>query len=90
MKRYLLLLTIYCLVGVPARSQTTEENDALNTPHNGTEPCERPTQIETNPFNLKNTEWYTQHNRFNCMDFVTTKSESGTSVSKIIKTDNQN
>ncbi|MCU0441732.1 MAG: hypothetical protein MUE96_04985 [Bacteroidia bacterium] len=65
MKRYLLLLTLYCLVAVTAQSQTTEENDTLNTPHNGTEPCERPTQIETNPFEPKNSEWYTTRNRFN-------------------------
>lgn len=71
MKRYLLLMTLCSLVGVTAQSQTTEENDTLNTPHNRTEPCERPTQIETNPFNPKNTEWYTQRNRFNWMDYVT-------------------
>ena len=70
MKKYLLLITIFCLGGLTAVSQTTGENTEENTPHRGQDPCSRP-QIVTNPFAPQNTEWFTQRNRFNWMDYVT-------------------
>ena len=72
MKKYLLLITICCLGGLVAMSQTTGENTLENTPHNGQDPCERPTPIVTNPFAPQNTEWFSQRNRFNWMDYVST------------------
>lgn len=47
-------------------AQNTEED----SPNRGDEPCARP-QIETNPFDSKNTEWFSMRNRFNWMDYVT-------------------
>ena len=60
MTKYLLIiLIIFNLAN--AIAQNTEEN----SPSRGKDPCERTTQIETNPFNPQNTEWYSQRNRFN-------------------------
>lgn len=70
MRKYLLLITICCLGGLVAKSQTTGENTEENTPHRGQDPCARP-QIVTNPFAPQNTEWNTMRNRFNWMDYVT-------------------
>ncbi|MCU0442187.1 MAG: T9SS type A sorting domain-containing protein [Bacteroidia bacterium] len=52
-------------------TRTIAQNTEENSPDRGQDPCERTAQIETNPFNPKNTEWYTQRNRFNWMDYVT-------------------
>ncbi len=71
MKKYLLLILIYCWGVLAAKSQTTGENTPENTPHNGQDPCERPTPIVTNPFAPQNTEWFSQRNRFNWFDYVT-------------------
>jgi hypothetical protein len=65
MKRYLLIiLAIFHL------TKTIAQNTEENSPNRGEDPCARP-QIETNPFDPKNTEWYTMRNRFNWMDYVT-------------------
>ncbi|MCU0421386.1 MAG: T9SS type A sorting domain-containing protein [Bacteroidia bacterium] len=71
MKKYLLLISVCCLVRLAAMAQTTEENTPENTPHNGQGPCERITPIVTNPFAPQNTEWFTMRNRFNWMDYIT-------------------
>jgi len=70
MKKYLLLITI-CLGGLVAKTQPEGENTPENTPHRGQDPCARPTPIVTNPFAPQNTEWFSQRNRFNWMDYVT-------------------
>jgi hypothetical protein len=65
MIKYLLLISICCLAGFTAKSQSTGENTPENTPHMGQDPCARPTPIVTNPFAPQNTEWFSQRNRAN-------------------------
>jgi hypothetical protein len=59
-------MMVLCAITAQVKAQNTNEN----SPHRGQDPCARP-QIETNPFNPKNTEWYSMRNRFNWMDYVT-------------------
>jgi hypothetical protein len=63
-KNLLMVLCILCL------TRAIAQNTEANSPNRGEDPCARP-QIETNPFEPKNTEWYTMRNRFNWMDYVT-------------------
>lgn len=65
MKKSIIILILFCAT-LSAQAQNTTEN----TPNRGEEPCARP-QIETNPFEPKNTEWFSMQNRFNWMDYVT-------------------
>lgn len=65
MKKIIVIIVLFCVI-----LNTQAQNNLENTPHKGQDPCERLTQIETNPFNPKNTEWYTMRNRFNWMDYI--------------------
>lgn len=65
MKKYIYMMVL-CAITAQVKAQNTNEN----SPNKGQDPCARP-QIETNPFNPKNTEWYSMRNRFNWMDYVT-------------------
>jgi hypothetical protein len=51
-------------------TKTIAQNTEENSPNKGQDPCARP-QIVTNPFASQNTEWYSQRNLFNWMDYVT-------------------
>jgi hypothetical protein len=63
-KNLIIILAIFHL------TKTIAQNTEENSPNRGQDPCARP-QIVTNPFAPQNTEWYSQRNRFNWMDYVT-------------------
>jgi|GEM_PF-6077034 FtsP/CotA-like multicopper oxidase with cupredoxin domain len=63
-KNLIIILAIFHL------TKTIAQNTEENSPNRGQDPCSRP-KIVTNPFAPQNTEWYSQRNRFNWMDYVT-------------------
>lgn len=62
-KNLIIILAIFHL------TKTIAQNTEENSPNRGQDPCSRP-KIVTNPFAPQNTEWYSQRNRFNWMDYV--------------------
>ena len=66
----LTLVQLFLVLNLDAQIET-ENNTQINSPDRGADPCNRNTQISTNPFNPINTEWYTMRNRFNWIDYVT-------------------
>lgn len=77
MTKYLLII-----LAIFQTAKTIAQNTEENSPHRGADPCARP-QIVTNPFAPQNTEWYSQRNRFNWMDYVSTFNKDYKTIKQI-------